>query len=191
MLYPAIHTIENRLNHYLKNHYNSEEQLVVSGSIVDESGAIPEKNQNKIILSLVNIEQETLHRYEAPKRHKNSGIVHENPPFNFNLLVLVAALHSDYKESLKWLSSAIAHFQSKPVLDHQNYPDLDSRIQKLTIEILNTTLQEMQNLWLAQGAKYIPSIIIKVRIISNPDDDTALVLPEISKVDLKNPRAIK
>jgi len=50
-------------------------------------------------------------------------------------------------ESLKFISNTISVFQRRPFLDHDNAPDLDTRIDKLVLDIQNLTIADLGNLW--------------------------------------------
>jgi hypothetical protein len=78
---------------------------------------------------------------------------------------------SNYAEALKFISKAIAFFQMQPVFDKQSTPDLDSRIDKLVLDIENLNIQDLSNLWGLLGGKYLPSVYYRVRMVTiNPDN---------------------
>lgn len=54
---------------------------------------------------------------------------------------------SNYPEALKFLSSTVPYFQSRPVFNHQSAPDLDNRIDKLTLEIENLSIADTRAAW--------------------------------------------
>ena len=86
-------------------------------------------------------------------------------------------------EAFKFLTALIAFFQRKTVFTPQNTPMLSPQIDKITFEMINLDLNEMSNLWAAIGAKYIPSVIYKVRKISITEEAIIADVPIISGID--------
>jgi len=85
-----------------------------------------------------------------------------------NLMLMFAANFSgsNYPEALKFISSTIAFFQSRPLFDHQNTPELDPRIDKLALDIENLGIGDLSNLWGMLSGKYLPSVLYRVRLIT-------------------------
>ena len=73
---------------------------------------------------------------------------------------------SNYAEALKLVSATVAFFQGRPVLDHANTPELDARIDRLTLEIENLDGTALSNVWGLLGGKYLPSVLYKVRMVT-------------------------
>lgn len=163
--------------------FQLNDTCAVLGTVLDETGAVPEKNQNKIIVSLVNLEHETNHAYAVNQQFSKTGNLTQNLPFNFNLDILLLSLFSNYDEALKFLSESILFFQSKQVFTHQNSPGLDPAIEKLSLEIIKLSYHEMHSLWTALGAKYMPSVLFKVRMLSFQGDNINSIVPTIGNVD--------
>ena len=59
MINEALQFIVQALNQALKNNFHADEDLVVMNNVIQTDGTIPLINQNKIVLSLINIEKET------------------------------------------------------------------------------------------------------------------------------------
>ncbi|MCB0375966.1 MAG: DUF4255 domain-containing protein, partial [Sinomicrobium sp.] len=97
------------------------------------------------------------------------------------LLLSMLFNEKQYPEGLKWLSGAIGFFQSHPVFNHENMSDFPASIRKVTCEIVNLNIQDMSHFWGALGAKYQPSIIYKLRMLSIQEGDIPEVLPQIQQ----------
>jgi len=175
MIYTALHYVVQELNRYLMQRFSVQDNKAILGSILDESGSVPEGNQNKIILSLVNLENETNRQFNRIQTPVGESSITQNLPYNFNMDVLVTALFTNYDEALKFLSETIYYFQAKQVFTHENSPGLDPKIDKLTFEIIKMEYSEMHNLWTALGAKYMPSVLFKVRMLSFQSNDIEAV----------------
>lgn len=183
MIYSALNYVAQELNQFLRLRFSLQDDKAILGSILDESGSVPEGNRNKIILSLVNLEEETNQRYAIPQYQNGQQSISQNIPYNFNMDVLASALFTNYDEGLKFLSETIYFFQAKQVFNHENSPGLDPKIEKLTFEVVKMNYSEMHNLWTALGAKYMPSILFKVRMLSFQSGDIQSVDSLIKGVD--------
>jgi hypothetical protein len=60
----------------------------------------------------------------------------------------------------------IEFFQGKSVFDKFNTPGLSANIDRLIFEFVNQDIQEMNNMWSLIGAKYLPSVVYKVRMLT-------------------------
>ena len=183
MIYNALNYVTEQLNLFLINRFSVKDTKAILGSIVDESGAIPEENKNKIILSLVNLEHETNRQYAVANQFKGNKNIQYNQPYNFNIDVLLTASFSNYGEALKFLSESIYFFQAKDVFTQEDSPGLDPQIEKLTIEVIKLDYIEMQNLWTALGTKYMPSVLFKVRMLSFQSNDIKSISATIQGVE--------
>ena len=179
MLQHVLPVIVEELNNFLKRRFQEREAKVILSDLVKQDGSVPAAGANKIICSLVNMEQE---RTSLSFGQQNS--VKTNPPVNLNLYVLFAAYFPEtvYEESLKFLSSVIGFFQGKQVFTPQNTPGLSASVQKIAVEITNLTFHEQSNLCATLGAKYIPSVLLKMRMITITEDMILEEIPEITEV---------
>ncbi|VXB08208.1 conserved hypothetical protein [Flavobacterium sp. 9AF] len=167
MLMKSLQFTTSVLDQYIKNRYQLSESKVILNNIIDTNGSIPTKNENKIVISLINIEQETLQPFYVRNQKLANGSYGDlNPTQRFNLDLLITANFENYEESLKFLNSVIQFFQSYVVLDATNFSNIPSGLNKLEFEVAKLNYNQMHNLWTAMGAKYQPSIVYKTRLIS-------------------------
>jgi len=89
------------------------------------------------------------------------------PPLYIDLYVLFYANFAErnYAEGLDAISRTISFFQQNPRFTRDNLPGLDPAIDKLTFEFFNLDLQTQSRLMESMGAKYLPSVYYKVRMI--------------------------
>jgi len=161
MIYSALNTVGEKLNFYLKNRFSLGEDKVLLSSIINQDGSLAITEPDKIVVTLVNIQEETVSsRYNTMENMRR--------PINVNLYLLFSAYFNDknYPEALKFISAVISYFQANGVFNHSNSPNLDMNIEKLTFEIVNQDLQAQSYLWGTLGGKYLPSIMYKVRMIT-------------------------
>lgn len=183
MLQNVLPVIVEELNAFLKRRFQEREAKVILSDLVKQDGSIPSNGTNKIICSLVNLEQE---RVNLTFGHQNAAKV--NPPVNLNLYVLFAAYFPDtvYEESLKFLSTVIGFFQGKQVFTPQNTPGMSPNVQKIAVEIVNLSFHENSNLWATLGAKYMPSVLLKMRMVTITEEMILEELPVITTVETPN-----
>lgn len=79
------------------------------------------------------------------------------PPLLLNLNVMLAAVFDErqYAESLSLLADTLRFIQSVPRFDVDG--------AWYTIEIVNLTLQDLNNMWTLLGGQYYPSVACKIR----------------------------
>ena len=59
---------------------------------------------------------------------------------------------------------------------------MPSPLEKLTFEIFNLPINELSHIWSGIGAKYVPSIIYKVRMISIQENIAKEEIPSVSQL---------
>ena len=163
MINISLEYVRKVLDQYLKTKLGLEDSIVVLNNLTDANGGTPQKNQNKLVLTLVNLEYETNKQFYGGDRWESGQVSKYNPPVLFNLDVLISSNFDDYGESLKFLTATIGFFQENMSFSRASNPSLPNGISALQFEIENTPSNKTHNLWTALGAKYIPSITYKIR----------------------------
>lgn len=180
MINTALQFTTNVLDQFLKIRFGLDEGKVVLNNLIEGSGSIPEINQNKIVISLINIEKETAKPFYIRNRQLAEGNYGSiNPEERYNLDVLVSSNFDDYTETLKFLNEVILFFQVNNTLDASVSAQIPSGLQKLDFEIEKITYHQMQSLWTAMGAKYQPSVIYKMRLITLQGNELNEVVPAV------------
>jgi len=168
MIEQAIQIIAEKLNRHLKNAFSSNENLVEVSNIVGQDGAVSPNVDNKLVLFVVNIEQEILANRHVHDRLPGPGRVPViSKPAYMNIYICLAGTFSgkNYSESLKLLSHAIGFLHNNCVFDHSNTPELDPVFNKLVFEYVNLDIRDLSNLWGVITGKYLPSALYKVRMV--------------------------
>jgi hypothetical protein len=149
--------IVDGLDAALQSQFPSSGSLAVMGRMGGgESPAL----ENKVIVSVANLER------EAGTERTNTPRGGGPPPLDFNLYILVAANFDNYAAALKFLSASVVFFQSRPVMTPATSPGFPAGIDRLTIEFVNLSLQDLSNLWTVRGSLYLPSFLLKLRTIT-------------------------
>lgn len=168
MIDSAIGQIATQLNVALRRTFRVGEDLVVVSNLLEQDGTVSPQVANRLAVFLVNIEKESVPMQAG--RAGTPGVRLGVRPLavHLNLLVMFAANFggTNYPEALKFISATIGFFQSRPVFDHHNTPDLDARIDRLSFEIETLNLSDLSNLWGILSGRYLPSILYRVRLVS-------------------------
>ena len=187
MINLALEALRKSIHDYLirlsELNINNSDEPVHLTSIVRDDGtiAIPD---NSLGVSLVSIEEERVNKSQQTiKKAPNGKILHLNPEIMLNLYILVTANFGDYSTGLSFLSGAIRFFQSKDVFTPQNTPSLDPAIEKMVVDLFTTDFEQQNHLWAALGAKYLPSVMYKIRVITIQEGQASEEGPPILEVN--------
>lgn len=168
MIDAALLHIAGHLNAVLRRSHQSAEDLVAVTALHEADGAPAAGAAHRLCAFLVNLERDAVPGMPAHTLGSGDRMARSAPPVQLNLLVMFAANYggSTYPEALKLISSTIACFQATPVLDPQNSPGLDPRIDKLTLNIEPLSLHDLSTLWGVLGGRYVPSVLYRVRLLT-------------------------
>lgn len=181
MIYKSLQFTNKLLGQFLKNRFRLDEDKIVLNYLVDPNGSIPKMNQNKVVLSLINIEKETNQPfYIQNKKLENGNYSNFNPVERYNLDLLISSNFDDYTESLKFLDAIIYFFQINNYLDASSSSSIPEGLTKLEFEYEKISYHQMHSLWTAMGAKYQPSIIYKMKLVKVQAHETVEIIPAIT-----------
>jgi len=184
MIDGAINHIASNINQHLMRLFDSPEDVVVVSNILEQDGTVATHVNNKIVVSLVNIEKDNvpLGQQSISASPAQRATV-TNPPIHLNLYLMFASYFSgnNYQEGLKFLSSTISYFQGQSVFDRHNSPGMDRNIDKLVLDIHNLTMDDLSNLWGILSGKYLPSVLYKVRMVTYDANAVRGQTTELSK----------
>jgi hypothetical protein len=142
-------------------------------------------SKSSIILSIVNIEEDkilknqTLYKNYIPS--SDSIEKYKNPAQNLILSLLFASYNIDqskYTEGIDKLEVVIRYFQNKRVFYWQ-FPNLSENIpgsgsyDKLIFEMVSLKTDQLNQMWSYLGARYMPSVLYKVQMISIQAEETS------------------
>lgn len=165
----AVSLVARRLNQHLRQQFGAPEDLVAVTGLTDGEGKPTALSRNRIAVFVTNITEETGAR-RAPARAGMIGgrVAVSAEPVYLNIYLMIASSYDaeNYLESLKILSRAVQFFQSVPVFDHQNSPDMDDRLHQLALEIHNMDADTSSQLWGTHGGRYVPSVQYKMRLVA-------------------------
>jgi hypothetical protein len=161
--------LKGQIQQHLKSipdlNITSSSTVAVTPLVKDDGSLVIPKEH--LGLTLVNIEEEKVLREQISQQQDASGLVsNQNPELRLNLYILVAANFKTYSTALKYLSATLGFFQARNVFTAANTPELDSGIEKLIVELHTMGLEQQNHLWGYLGAKYLPSVCYKVRMLT-------------------------
>ncbi len=184
MLHNLLPIIGGELNDYLMSRFNTNEDRLVISNLINQDGSLAIEGSNKVVCSLVNIEEETTLKSSYGASSSSGGYVVGAGDIHMNLTILFSALFQgkNYVEALKFLSGVIYFFQSKPVFTSSNTPGLSSNIEKVVFDIANISYHDMNAIFSMMGAKYMPSVVYRVRMLTFSSDNIDDIIPGISGI---------
>ena len=146
MIEQALVFTKNILDQYLQNKYGIADSIVLINHVINSGGSIPQQNQNKVVISLINIEQETNQPfYNRKNQLPNGNYVNSTPDDRFNLDLLITAMFDDYKETLKFLNASIMFFQAHQSVNSNSHTNLPEGINKLSFILEQLKYSEMHS----------------------------------------------
>jgi hypothetical protein len=188
MIHEALRFLVVQLNEYLFNKMG-EANLVIRQRLVRGDGTEVNITSNRVVCQLVNVEEERIGKAQVPLAPPvNSGFPVRNPEIRLNLSVMFTAVGGDgtpldpesdsqYETCIQMLSFVIQFFQYRHYFTTENSPTLPSAIENLVVELYPITLENQNYLWASLGAKYRPSVVYKVRLITIFEDSFSDLVP--------------
>lgn len=172
----VVKIVASELNEFFRLKFGIKEDRVIISNLVNQDGSPSVKDENRIILSLILIQEEKI------VSNVHQGV---SKPVYLNLYLLFSASFNEKlnTDALKFLTAVISFFQNKHTFNPQNTSNLSEGIDRLTFEITNQSIQEQSNLWSTLGAKYMPSILYKVRVIKIDENMLGPEIIDVSKSD--------
>jgi hypothetical protein len=173
MLFDALKLIQGAFQAYITEVEDpppTQEIMVLDNiALAEELGGNRENLDGKIVMSLVNLQEETTLKNMPYYRQENGRTVYRNPPVNLNLFVLFSVLQREqYETSLKRLSRVVEFFQWRKEFSFSaTPPPLGSISQDIRIyaDLYTLTFEQLNHLWGALGGKQVPFVLYKMRLV--------------------------
>ena len=199
MIHTSLSFLTQQINDYLKLATDdpATDRVFLTGVATESAGIIiPDSSLG---LSLINIEEERHFKDQGTMFTNPEGTTeYINPEIKLNLYVLISANFQDtrdpdptddYVEGLKQLSYVISFFQSKNVFTPDNSPamaDADPSLRKLVVELYSYSFEQLYNFWSVVGAKYLPSVLYRVRMIRFQERAVKSTAKPIEKIGINS-----
>lgn len=169
MIDETLRFLADALNAHLERQLGRQtEAYAIASALSSPDGALAQGIEQRVILTIVNVERETSAGMLAPRatRSREGEFVQMPAPISLNLSVVMASHHPRYMEALKRLSTAIGFLQANPVFEPGASRTFPQRVERITMEVINLDLHALSNLWNALGVKYMPSVLLRVRMLT-------------------------
>ncbi len=149
--------------------------VVILDAIVNQKNEPTHAGGDHVFMNLVNIEEETVGKSQLPYfRSADDKLNVQNPDIKLNLYVQLSAFSEStlggtvpYSRALKLLDQVILFFQYRNVFQGTHYPALKKAgIEKVIVDPISLTFEQLNHLWATLGAKYLPSVLYKVRTLT-------------------------
>jgi len=162
MIHNAITSVVSRLDEHLKNKLGLSQDAVIVSSLTDIKGNLLPEVENKVAGFLINLEESKISRNGNLQIHPGS-----NPVMSIDVFIMFAAYFPspNYIESIKYISLILEFFQSNWVFDHSNTPTLASSLDKLIVEFVNISADDLNKIWGMSGSNYVPCVVFKLKTI--------------------------
>jgi len=150
-------------------------------------------------MSLVNIEEDRVYKVNDTRIYSNNPVkpAYQKPPVYLNLYVLFASNFSsansgdNYLDGLNLISFVIQFFQHQNVFTPENSPAMaDAGIEELIFDLRTLSFQDLNNLWGVLGAKYLPSVLYKVRLLTITEDFAQGTVPFVKKISIDDAKTL-
>lgn len=168
MIGASLQYLAMRLNLHLRQEMSVREDLVVVSKMLENDGKEYEDSVNKLNIFLVNMERDSMmQNHSVPEVSGDRAVVPPKMVF-LNLYFVIAANFKgrNYLDSLRYLSKTVGFFMDHSFFDRSNSPDLPEGLEKIAIDMENLNMQELNNLWGMVGAKYVPSVVYRLKTVA-------------------------
>ena len=189
MIGTTLQFVAKTLDGYIKNRLRlmPSDEKVLFTPLVDLDGSVAIREEQVLALSLISMQPDPVAsgslRPQVPApEYAGDG----PPPLHLNLYVILSAYFpaKEVQAGLDVLSMAISYLQARPMWNAQNAPGFPSGVQKLVFEVESQDIHQQSHLWGSVGAKYLPSMLYKIRTIII-DEGLDQVVGSIKEVDVR------
>lgn len=182
MLDIALQFLRDELNSYILARSGAAAVEVKLTRVADAAGGYA-FSEETIGISLINIEEERTVREQRPTHAIIDGQhVMLEPEIKLNLHVLFAANFKQYDQALKFIAHVITFFQVHPVFAGSRDAALDPRIEKMMVDLQSLNYEQFNQIWASIGAKQLPCVVYKVRMVVLQDAEPGEVRPSITSL---------
>lgn len=191
MIESAIVMLQKELQAYLKTKDTAE-------VIIDNIGMFETKNgdtlDKHIILTLVNIEEESTLKNQPPLRRPiGNSAIYENSPVYLNLYILFTCNYAGefYRLALKRLGYIIQFLQGKTsfststsMMSGTSDMENDDIVNlKFTMELYTLTFEQINHLWGSLGGRQMPFAMYKLRLVAITERAIVREVPVIEEIE--------
>lgn len=164
MVQTILRGIADKVNTYLMEQSSSFSLII--GDIAQrdkDNGFNAPIGANNLVLTLMNIEEESILKNNTPKEYIGSTVQERNPVLYLNLYLLFSANFEQYEEALKHITYVLEFFQVNKDTFNVN---VGSDVIGVKCHLHNINFENLHNVWMVFGGHYLPSVIYKLKIVT-------------------------
>lgn len=172
MIYETLQILQEQLEKYFTEIGLGKIIILENISLWDSGNGDHAKVKDKVVMSLLNIEEETVMKNSPHFHITGNKTEYKNPPVNLNLYLLISGNCDSYDKSLRSISKIIEFFQGKNVFTSgntvykRNNPSFDVLdFFKFNLELYTPSFEQLNNIWGTFGGRQLPSVIYKIQLI--------------------------
>jgi len=177
MIYEALQILSEQLDNYLSSEGLSNLVKLENIALLESASANAENVTGKVVLTLLNLEEDTTLKNTPNFKVKNGITEYKNPPVHINLFLLISANCDTYDKSLRCLSKTIQFFQGKKVFTSTNTVYNRTNVAfdqfdqfRFNLELYTLSLEQLNYVWGTLGGRQLPSVIYKIQLIEIEQD---------------------
>lgn len=190
MIYEVLQILCEQLDQYLSIYGLNKLVKLENIALLETSGDNAERLNGKVVVSLINLEEEkTLRNLPNYRVVNKEHTEYKNPPVHLNLYVLISANCNTYVNSLRCISKTIEFFQGKTTFTAENttytvksdFEPISSF--KLITNLYTPTFEEQNHIWGTLGGRQLPSVIYQIQLLEIERKDPPVTGPVILHID--------
>jgi len=183
MLDSVLKFFADEVNGYLRARTGVIEETVALSAIVDENGKYAIKDDS-IGIYIINIEEESSVKNQLPQStYINGQHAILAPALSLNVSIMFAAKYKHYDQALKYISLILTYFQSHRLFVPTQYSAMDEKLERLVVDLQALNYDQLNQIWAYIGAKQLPSVVYRVRVVSIQDEAQSEVRPPIQHIN--------
>lgn len=180
MIDQALKVVAEDLNAALRRQHDDNRDRIIVSHFVDQQGKPVGEGQDQIYLLLTQVAEEKNTMSGALPDRSPAPRAQLNEPIHLNLHIMFAALYNRYEIGLQVLAEVIAYLHDKPIFDPANTPGMEPGLSRLALNLMKLTYAEQSSLWSCLGARYVPSVLYSVRMLSFGGGRVEALLPSVT-----------
>lgn len=171
------------MNDCLARRFDPTLGRVHTGVLADEGGKWA-VDLGTTRLAVVNIEEDRHARSPLPSiRAVADRTLITASPLPVTVTLLIATRLADYEQSLRCLSHIITFLGSHPIFHASESPRLPADLSPLALELMSLDFDRLAHVWTMLGAKHLPSVLYRMRLLSLRETEETVGGPPIQVVE--------
>lgn len=186
MIDQAMIIVREGLRQFLRLKLNLDQvtEKVVLTSIINQQGEVTIPN-NALGITLYRVVEDRVSETEYRTSFLDSSLSNKHPPVILSLEFIIAANFTEYTEGLKYLSAAIAFFQSQNYFDQTSNPLMPAEMAPFSVALLTQDTSEHNHTWSLFGSRYMPSVIYRLRSVPIQENSITSIDGIVEQVDIQ------